>query len=103
MLGAGDDVFQWDPGDGSDTVEGQDGNDTLLFNGSNIGEIMEISANGGRARLTRDVGTITMDLNDIERIQLNALGGADKITVANLAATDVKQVDINLAANGRGR
>ncbi|HZX86290.1 MAG TPA: calcium-binding protein [Reyranella sp.] len=100
MLGAGDDVFQWDPGDGSDTVEGQDGHDTLLFNGSNIGEIMEISPNGGRARLTRDVGTITMDLNDIERIQLNALGAADKITVANLAATDVKYVDINLAATG---
>ena len=102
MLGAGDDVFQWDPGDGSDTVEGQDGYDTLLFNGSNIGETMEISANGGRVRLTRDVGTITMDLNDIERIQLNALGGADKITVANLAATDVKYVDIDLAATGGG-
>jgi Ca2+-binding RTX toxin-like protein len=100
MLGAGDDVFQWDPGDGSDTVEGQGGYDTLLFNGSNIGETMEISPNGGRARLTRDVGTITMDLNDIERIQLNALGGADKITVANLAATDVKYVDINLSATG---
>ncbi len=100
LLGAGDDVFQWDPGDGSDTVEGGDGNDTLLFNGSNIGEIMDISANGGRTRLTRDVGAITMDLNDIERIQINALGGADKITVNNLAATDVKQVDINLAATG---
>ena len=100
QLGAGDDVFQWDPGDGSDTVEGGDGYDTMLFNGSNIGEIMEISANGGRTRLTRDVGTITMDLNDIERIQINALGGADKITVNNLAATDVKQVDINLAATG---
>ena len=93
-------TFQWDPGDGSDTVEGGDGNDTMLFNGSNIGEIMDISANGGRTRLTRDVGTITMDLNDIERIQINALGGADKITVNNLAATDVKQVDINLAAMG---
>src|SRR5438876_12393839 len=25
LLGAGDDTFTWDPGDGSDTVEGQDG------------------------------------------------------------------------------
>ncbi|GEP57979.1 beta strand repeat-containing protein [Reyranella soli] len=100
LLGAGDDVFQWDPGDGSDTVEGGDGNDTMLFNGSNIGEIMDISANGGRTRLTRDVGNINMDFNDIERVQINALGGADKITVNNLAATDVKQVDINLAATG---
>src|SRR5688572_8811850 len=97
MLGAGDDVFQWDPGDGSDTVEGGDGNDTMLFNGSNGNEIMELSANGARTRLTRDLGTITMDFNDIERVQINALGGADKITVANLAATDVKQVHIDLA------
>ena len=36
MLGAGDDVFQWDPGDGSDTVEGQSGSDTMVFNGANI-------------------------------------------------------------------
>lgn len=100
LLGAGDDVFQWDPGDGSDTVEGGDGNDTMLFNGSNVGEIMDLSANGGRTRLTRDVGNINMDLNDVERVQINALGGADKITVNNLAATDVKQVDINLAATG---
>jgi Ca2+-binding RTX toxin-like protein len=100
QLGAGDDVFQWDPGDGSDTVEGGDGNDTMLFNGSNGNEIMELSANGVRTRLTRDLGTITMDFNDIERVQINALGGTDKITVNNLAATDVKQVDINLAATG---
>ena len=34
LLGAGDDTFQWDPGDGSDTVEGQDGTDTMVFNGT---------------------------------------------------------------------
>src|SRR5687768_357463 len=39
FLGAGDDVFQWDPGDGSDTVEGQDGvADVLLFNGNGAEE-----------------------------------------------------------------
>ncbi len=76
QLGAGDDTFVWNPGDGSDTVEGQDGFDTLVFNGSNVGEHMDISANGGRVRLFRDVGNVTMDLNSVERIQLNALGGA---------------------------
>jgi Ca2+-binding RTX toxin-like protein len=73
-LGAGDDVFQWDPGDGSDVVEGGDGTDTLLFNGSAGAEIFEASANGGRVRFTRDLGNIVMDVNDIERIDLNALG-----------------------------
>ena len=48
-LGAGDDRFQWDPGDGSDVVEGQGGSDRLDFNGSNIGEQIELSANGPRA------------------------------------------------------
>src|SRR4029078_8658193 len=68
FLGAGDDTFQWDPGDGSDTVEGQDGNDILIFNGSAANEVFEISANGSRARFTRNVANIVMDLNAIEQI-----------------------------------
>ena len=43
-----------------------------------------------------------MDVNDIEHIQFNALGGADKITVNNLAGTDVTQVDIDLAGTPGG-
>ena len=66
LLGAGDDTFVWNPGDGSDIVEGQDGNDTLLFNGANVNENIDISANGGRVRFTRDVANITMDLNGVE-------------------------------------
>src|SRR5204863_3986014 len=31
FLGAGEDTFVWDPGDGSDIVEGQAGADTLIF------------------------------------------------------------------------
>ena len=38
FLGAGNDTFTWNPGDGSDIVEGQADVDTLLFNGSNAGE-----------------------------------------------------------------
>ena len=51
FLGAGDDVFQWDPGDGNDTIEGQDGTDMLLFFGSNVSENVNIFANGGRVLL----------------------------------------------------
>src|SRR6202022_5132629 len=87
-----------DPGDGSDVVEGQDGFDTLLFNGSNVNENIDISANGGRVRRLRAVGNVTMDLNGVERIQLAALGGADNITVNDLTGTDVTQVAIDLAA-----
>ena len=97
FLGAGNDMFQWDPGDGSDTVEGQDGTDTMLFNGSDVDEIFDVSANGERVRFTRNVGNIVMDLNDVEKIDFNALGGADTITVNDLTGTDVTEVDVDLA------
>ena len=97
LLGAGDDLFQWDPGDGSDTVEGGDGIDQLRFNGANVGENIDISANGERARFFRDVANITMDLNDVEHIHFNALGGADNIVIGDLSGTDVTQIDLNLA------
>ena len=98
FLGAGNDTFQWDPGDGSDVVEGQDGSDTLLFNGSNGSEIFTISANGGRALFTRNLGNIVMDLDDVETVDVNALGGTDKLTVNDLSGTDVTLVNVDLAA-----
>ena len=101
-LGDGNDTFIWNPGDGSDIVEGGAGTDTLVFNGANIGENIDISANGGRARLTRDIGNVTMDLNSVEHIQLNTLGGADTVTVNDLTGTGVTQVAIDLGATGGG-
>ena len=98
LLGAGDDTFVWNPGDGSDTVEGQDGTDTLVFNGANVNEKHRHLGERHRVGFTRDVGNITMDLNGIEHIDFNALGGADTITVNDLAGTDVNQVAIDLAA-----
>ena len=43
-----------------------------------------------------------MDLNDVERITFNALGGADNINIHDLSGTDVTNVDINLAASSGG-
>jgi Ca2+-binding RTX toxin-like protein len=78
-------VVQWDPGDASDVVEGGAGSDTLVFNGSNIGEIFEASANGGRVVSARNIATITMDLDDVEPINVRSLGGTDTLTVNDLA------------------
>jgi Ca2+-binding RTX toxin-like protein len=100
LLSAGNDLFTWNPGDGSDVVEGQGGTDTLVFNGSNANETVNIAANGQRVRLTRDVAAVTMDLNGVEHIEFNALGGSDNIVVGNLAGTGVTQVSIDLAATG---
>jgi len=97
LLGRGDDRFIWDPGDGSDVVEGQDGHDIMTFNGSNASEQFDVSANGSRVRFTRDVGTITMDLAGVEEIDLNPLGGADRLTVNDVAGTDLTELQTNLA------
>lgn len=97
FLGAGDDVFQWDPGDGNDIVEGQAGIDRLLFNGSAANEIYEASANGARVRFTRNIAAIVMDLDDVETLDLNVLGGTDTLTVNQLAGTDLTTANVNLA------
>jgi Ca2+-binding RTX toxin-like protein len=102
FLGAGDDLFQWNPGDGSDTVEGQAGNDKLIFFGSNANENFNISANGSRVSLFRDVGNVTMDLNGIDSMELRTLGGADTVTVNDLTGTDLKQVELALRASDGG-
>ena len=99
FLGAGNDTFRWDPGDGNDTIEGQGGTDKLLFNGSNASESYDLSANGGRIRFFRNVGSVTLDLDDVERIECRTLGGADHLVVGDLSATDTTQVNVNLAAS----
>jgi Ca2+-binding RTX toxin-like protein len=99
-MGAGDDVFVWNPGDDNDNVEGQDGFDTLLFNGANIAEQVSLSANGGRALFARDIAGVTMDLNGVEDVVFNAFGGTDKIAVHDLTGTDVTNVELNLAGAG---
>jgi Ca2+-binding RTX toxin-like protein len=99
LMGAGDDIFQWNPGDGSDTVDGQQGNDKMLFSGANIGENFDISANGSHVRFSRDIGNVTMDLNGLEQIELRTLGGADNVTVNDLTGTDLKHVELDLAAS----
>ncbi|HXJ63830.1 MAG TPA: calcium-binding protein [Actinomycetota bacterium] len=98
FLGAGNDTFNWDPGDGSDTVEGQAGIDTLRFNGANIAEKIDLSANGGRLRFTRDIANIVLDTDDVERVHFGALGGTDQVTVDDLAGTDVTKVTVDLAS-----
>ena len=98
FLGQGDDTFVWDPGDGSDVVEGGAGFDKMVFNGSGGDEIMAATANFGRVSFTRNLGGIVMDLNDVEAIDVNALGGTDSVTVNDVSGTDLRRVNVDLAA-----
>ena len=98
FLGARNDIFVWDPGDGSDVVEGQDGTDTMRFNGADGAEQVSLSANGNRLKFFRTQGAITMDTAGVERVDFNALGGADLVTLNDLSGTDVGAVNLDLAA-----
>jgi RTX calcium-binding nonapeptide repeat (4 copies) len=98
--GIGDDRFEW--GQGNDVFEGEAGTDRLVFNGSDAGESADISANGGRLRVIRNVGNLTMDCDDVETVDVNVFGGTDSVSVNNLAGTDVTQVNVALAATTGG-
>ncbi len=100
--GPGNDTFVWNPGDGSDVIEGQGGHDVLQFNGSNANENINLSANGSRLRLSRDVGNVTMDVNGVEQVNVVALGGADAVTVNNLSGTGVTGVNSSTCASAPG-
>jgi RTX calcium-binding nonapeptide repeat (4 copies) len=99
FMGNGDDTFVWDPGDGSDTIEGQNGEDTMVFNGAAVAEQVDLTANGNRLEFFRDVANITMDTAGVERVDFNALGGLDVVTVNDLTGTDVDGVNVDLAGS----
>ncbi|MDY0873982.1 beta strand repeat-containing protein [Dongia rigui] len=98
-MGAGNDVFIWNPGDGNDVVDGGAGVDRLSFNGSNANEVMNISALGSHALLSRNIANISMDLDNVEHIAIRTLGGTDQIVIDDLHETDVKLVTVDLAGS----
>jgi Ca2+-binding RTX toxin-like protein len=98
FLGDGDDTFSWQPGDGNDVVEGQGGSDRMRFEGSNASEAITIGANGQRLRFLRNVGSVTIDADELEQVEYHAVGGADTVEVQSLAGTDVDQVVLRFAA-----
>ena len=101
LLGAGDDVRHRNPGDGSDTVLGGAGLN-IVFDASNIAKVLEIPADGGKVRMTPDIAAVTMALNDMEAVRLQALGGTDRIAVRDLSRTDVSLLSIDLGLFGSG-
>ena len=92
------DVFTWHPGDGSDIIEGGHGIDTLEVYGSNAGEKIAFNPNGPRLRFTRDVGLVVLDVGAVERVKYAAQGGSDTISFADLGATAVRQIAVDLAS-----
>ena len=69
----------------------------MLFNGSNAAENIQLLANGERVIFLRDIAAVTMDLDDVEAIDYNAVGGSDTVVVNDLSGTDVVEVNLSLA------
>jgi streptogramin lyase len=104
---AGNDTFQWNPGDGNDFIDGVlndggSGADRVVVNGSNLAEKFVVSAEGNAGKITRDIDNVTLDLADIENVDVNPLGGADTITVNDLTGTGVTQMNVGLAGSTNG-
>lgn len=97
-LGSGWDTFRWDPGDGSDLIDGGTGTDKLDFRGNNAAEIMKLRAVGELSQFTRNLGNIVMDMNRVERLNLVAGGGEDRITINDMSGTGFRRADVNLTS-----
>jgi hypothetical protein len=104
FLGVGKDAFQWDPGEGSDIVDGGpgQGDAMMIFNGAAVADAASLSANGHRAVFLRSPGNVRMDMDGIERLQFNTFGGADSMTVNDMRGTDIRRVDVDLSVNDGG-
>jgi hypothetical protein len=84
--GAGDDTVGWNPGGGSDVVDGGSWvttpcGSTPRTSARNI-SVLDF---GGHAFVTRDIAGITLDTTSVERIAFGAAGGgADHYFLAGL-------------------
>jgi hypothetical protein len=96
-LGDDADVYLWEPGNGSDVVEGGSGRDSIELLGADAAERFDLSAHGGRLRVSRD-DAAGPNADEVESITARARGGADTITVGDLRRTDVDEVHPDLAA-----
>jgi len=79
-------------------VDLDEGLDTLVFEGSGADERFAAAAAGDRVRLTRDWDREPIELDDVDKLRIEGLAGADRVTVDDLDATDVFQVDADLGA-----
>ena len=83
--GAGSDTFVWEPGDGSDTIEGGAGDaDVLAFFGGAGAETFNVFAklsDPTRAILFRNTGNITIDMAGVDQINVTGNAGADNYVV----------------------
>ncbi|ELS00577.1 putative calcium-binding protein [Xenococcus sp. PCC 7305] len=92
--GEGNDRLIWNNGDGSDIMEGDAGYDVTEVNGAvDNGDDFELRANGERTEFERlNLGNFVLDVDNVERFEINGGGGDDTLTIKDLTGTDVAEV-----------
>ena len=102
--GDGSDRFIWNNGDNSDVVEGDEGVDVQVVNGSTgaAGDAFVLRTKTGdqtRAFFERtNLVPFTIDMGKVEQVDINSLAGGDTIEVRDLFTTDVRQVNVDVGA-----
>ena len=83
--GEGNDLFIWNNGDGTDTVDGENGADQQDVNGDPTqGDEFTVVPLDGRAQFDRvNLGKFGISMGTVERLSMNTFGGDDKITAEN--------------------
>ena len=62
--------FTWQPGEGSDTIDGGPGTDGLAFTGAVVNEHYAVTAISGGFQLTRDIAAVTLQAQSVEWLNL---------------------------------
>jgi len=111
-LGDGSDQFTWNPGDGSDHVDGGAGGDTLIFNGSDRTpsgrfetESLRFDSDGSRTTITWQRNRQsppsseenTMSLSGFELVKAPMAGGPNSVAFdQGFSRSDVRVVRVDL-------
>jgi len=93
--GSGDDILEWEDGDGSDLMIGGSGYDVIEVEGSvAAGDDFILQQKGAKAIFDRvNLGQFTLTVDSSEAFEVEGKGGNDKLTISNLDNTAVMQVD----------
>jgi Ca2+-binding RTX toxin-like protein len=99
--GDGDDTVLWSPASGNDWVRGDVGWDRVVMSGNTTGEQFSVQALAdGTARLTRDIGAVTLDVAQFDAVEVLPGDGPDTVTVHDLQGSGIVQVDVDLDQPG---
>ena len=92
--GEGDDTFWFNPNNsGIETVDGEEGLNSVQANGTNSGESITVAAIGNVLSITSGTSTLLINGN-VQNVIVDGLGGDDTITVGDVAGIGHVKIDV---------